>query len=192
MVAIKDIAEVNSGLSFRGKIKADRAGEISVIQMRDLMNDYSSIGDSCLAIDRNKVKEKHLLKKGDLLFIAKGNVNTAIYYNGSPENAVATSVFFVVRIDKNRAVPGYVQWYLNLSQSQKHFKQNQTGTYTPAVKKDVVEEMQLTLPDLKVQEKISKIYALEAIESRILSKLQEMRSSCLNSLLLKTAEAKNQ
>src|SRR5680860_122219 len=79
-----------SGYSFRGKITPAKGGDLRVIQLKDIENDYTTIGKECIFVHQNQVKDKYYLKDGDILFISKGANNYAclLYTSPSPRDGL--------------------------------------------------------------------------------------------------------
>ena len=173
-------------MSFRGRIEGDEDGDVAVIQLRDLEDGYTRITTPALLLNDRVVNPRHLLQKGDLLFLAKGPANTTAIYEGIPERALTTSVFFVIRPNVSLVLPKFLQWFLNLDRTQSYFKINQSGTYTPAVNKEVLGSLEIPLPPIAAQEKIARLYTLEQQEKQLLADIRERRSTYLNSVLLES------
>lgn len=174
-----------SGYSFRGKISADADGKLQVIQLKDIENDYTEIGNDCIFIKSNKVKDRFYLKQGDILFTSKGANNYAIVYSikGNVES-VASSAFFVLRINQEKAVPSYVAWYINQKKVQKYLESQATGTYTTSINRETIENIPVLLPSIKQQNKIAEIAALASKEQSLYIQLTEKRNRLVQTQLL--------
>ncbi len=178
---------IASGYSFRGKIKSSLNGDLRVVQLKDMENDYSNIGDDCTYIDGSDIKEKYYLEVGDILFISKGANNFATVYDFKDGVAtVASSVFYVIKVDATKANPYYVAWYINKKRVQQYFTTHASGTYSLSINKEVVEDIPLLLPSLEVQGKISRVAELAKKEQYIYNDLREKRNKLLEVQLLKS------
>lgn len=178
---------IASGYSFRGKIKGSLSGGLRVVQLKDMENDYSDIGGDCIFIDGSGIKEKYYLEVGDILFISKGANNFAIVYDLKDGVAtVASSVFYVIKVDTAKANPYYVAWYINKKKVQQYFTTHASGTYSLSINKEVVEEIPLQLPPMKVQGTIARAAKLAQKEQYIYNALREKRNQLLEAQLLKS------
>ncbi|MAO15923.1 MAG: hypothetical protein CMH44_03455 [Muricauda sp.] len=177
---------ISSGYSFRGKIDDDPNGQIKVVQLKDLINEYTAIGKDCYKVSLERIKEKYILKDGDILFISKGHNNNAIAFssNKSPGPYIASSALFVVEVDHSKANPKYISWYINQLPVQNYIKQNLTGTYTPTVNRKVVENIPLKLPGLEEQNRIAELGDLAIKEKYLHAQILEQREILINSQLL--------
>jgi restriction endonuclease S subunit len=178
---------IASGYSFRGKINGTPNGNLRVIQLKDMENEYTSIGKECILIDGDAIKEKYYLEQGDLLFISKGGNNFALVYDlDDALPAVASSVFYVIKIDVSKADPYFVAWYINKTPVQQYFQEHATGTYSLSINKEVVENIPLQLPPLEIQLKIAKVAQLAQKEQYIYKTIKEKRAQLLEVQLLKS------
>ncbi|MDX1829293.1 MAG: restriction endonuclease subunit S [Lutibacter sp.] len=177
---------ISSGYSFRGKIEDDPNGELKVVQLKDLINDYTVIGDECYRVSAEGIKEKYILKNGDILFISKGQNNNAVAFssNNLQGRYIASSALFVIEVNRSKANPNYIAWYINQSPVQNYIKQNLTGTYTPTVNRKVVENIPIKLPSIEQQGQIAALGALAIVEKNLRAKLLENREALINTKLL--------
>src|SRR5690554_1851704 len=122
---------ISSGYSFRGRVQGVPDGNLRVVQLKDMEHDYSSIGSDCTLVDGSDIREKYYLEVGDILFISKGTNNYASVFkldDGIP--TVASSVFYVIKVDSTKADPYYISWLINAVEIQHYIQANATGTYS--------------------------------------------------------------
>jgi len=176
-----------SGYSFRGKITPAKGGDLRVIQLKDIDNDYTTIGKECIFVHQNQVKDKYYLKEGDILFISKGANNYAIpFYADDNYPSVASSAFFVVRLDETKATPNYVAWYINQKKVQQYLESQASGTYTTSINRETVENIPILLPSISQQDKIANIAALAIKEQNLYNQLMEVKNRLICTQLLKS------
>lgn len=176
--------KIGSGQTLRGKVENNPDGTVWVIQMKDLSADYASLSSVPHLVLEEDISQKQLLRKGDILFSAKGNNNQAYLFN-EDHPAVAISLFFVLRTDEGRLDPGYLTWYLNSREGQNYFEKMRGGTYIGNIKKGVLEEMMIPMPSLDKQKKIAKLNALAMKESHLLQSLAENRKQLVETTISK-------
>ena len=180
---LKDIATINSGYSFRTKIQNNPKGNTYVIQMRDISGDRTDIIDEPHKVDSKKINKKHILQKGDILFMAKGANNFAVYYDEQYKPAIAASAFFVLRTNINFTLPSYLCWYINSPKAQAFIESNRAGSYIPNVNKTALDNLEIIVPPLEIQNTISDLYRLSKKEEAILDKIKDKRTVLINSIL---------
>ncbi|MCH8535638.1 MAG: restriction endonuclease subunit S [Flavobacteriaceae bacterium] len=188
-ILLKSIVEgpgIASGYSFRSKLKNKPNGTLKVIQLKDFVEEYTAIGDECIKIEAEGIKEKFILKEGAILFISKGQNNNAVVFKEKDAHFsyIASSALFVINIDQTKANPDYIAWYINQTPVQNYIKQNLTGTYTPTVNRKVVEYIPIQLPSLKEQIKIATLGALALKEKKIRTAILKQRENLINNQLL--------
>ena len=180
-VKITELLEkrVFSGYSFRSKVENKEDGNLHVIQMKDIENNYSTIGRNLIKIAKDKIDSKHYLKYNDILFMSKGSNNCALVYTLKLPAAIAVSAFFVLRPNQEKVVPKYLTWYMNQSDVQRYLKAYMVGTYIPNVDKKTVENIHIKLPSLDIQKKIADVSDLMSQEEQIMIQLRKQRKSLL-------------
>jgi len=177
---------LSSGYSFRGKIKDIHNGDVRVIQLKDFEENYTIIGNDCVLIDGGKIKTKNYLENGDVLFISKGANNFAVPYKSVDDfPTIASSALFVLKVNKEKANPDFVAWYINQSKVQNYFKTNESGTYTTSINKATIEQTPIALPSLETQTKIAEIANLHNKELVINNRLMELKNKLTTTQLLK-------
>ena len=179
-----DIAQINSGQTIRGRVENDSNGTVGVIQMKDLNSSYSGLISLPYFIAEKAVSKKQILKKGDVMFLAKGNNNKAFVFN-EDYPAVAVSLFFVVRTNKEMLLPEYLMWLLNNRETQVYLKSIRSTAAIANVKKQVLEDLLIELPSMEKQKLIAKVYQLGLKEDNLLLSLQEKTRVVNEEILMK-------
>jgi hypothetical protein len=186
---IKDIATIQIGFLFRDKIQPNMNGTYQIIQIKDIAdpNNFTASGFSKINMDRDP--EKYLVKKGDVLFLSRGQRNVATAINVNVENTIVPSYFFILKIHNKQISPEYIAWYINQPVAQKYLQSNaRRGTHMPMVGRSEFEEMPIDIPPLEIQQKIVGANKLQAQESRILKELEEKRSQLVQLICLKAVK----
>jgi restriction endonuclease S subunit len=127
---------------------------------------------------------KHLLTDGDILLIAKGGSNRACIYHREIGKAVASSIFFVVRLFDRQLLPEFLQWYLNTSYMQDVFSGLSIGTHISSLSKKVLSEIEVPVLPLKNQKEILHAQLLWDKEKALSIKLLTLKEALYENLLL--------
>jgi restriction endonuclease S subunit len=168
---ISKISFIQTGLFAKTVVQ----GETCYLQARDLNEDgkiNSSISPSLLS---KEISEKHLLKKGDVLFIAKGPRNVATVYKELKYPAVASTSFFVLRLFDKNILSEYLAWFLNHPKTQQILKENAAGSSMISISKSVLEELEIPVPDIETQKAILKIMQLRDKEKELKQRIEGLR-----------------
>lgn len=173
-VKLKHIASIQTGV-FAKPIKE---GQIVYLQSKHF--DENGILRSSLYPDlkAESISEKHLLHNGDIIFAAKGTKNFAALYESKNKPAVASTSFFVIRLNEvfqAKVLPAYLTWYLNSASSQNYLKSQAVGSSILSISKSVIDELELSIPDLDTQKAILRITHLRNIERKLHQQIELLR-----------------
>lgn len=168
---IKDFTNIQTGLF------AKPLGEGDVIYLQVKHFDEEGKLQSVLHGDllSSYVSEKHLLKDGDVLFAAKGTKNFAAVFENHNEPSVASTSFFVIRPTDNKVLPQFLAWFLNNHTTQTLLKGQAIGTSIPSISKQVLENLEIPVPEIKTQRAIVEISKLRNKEKSLKLKIETLR-----------------
>jgi len=180
---IKDIAHIQTGLF----AKPAGVGELVYLQSKHF-DEYGQL-HAFLHPDllAEGISEKHLLKDGDVLFAAKGTKNFAAVFENHNEPSVASTSFFVIRPTDQRMLPQYLAWVLNSHSTQSLLKGQAIGTSIPSISKQVLENLEITLPSIETQQVILQITKLRNKEKSLKEKIETLREKQIQAMLLEAA-----
>jgi len=170
-ILIKDITNIQTGLF----AKPAGFGDLVYLQSKHF-DEYGQL-HAVLHPDlvAEGISEKHLLKEGDVLFAAKGTKNFATVFENHNEPAVASTSFFVIRSTNNKVLPQYLAWFLNNHTTQTLLKGQAIGTSIPSISKQVLENLEIPVPEIKTQKEIVEISKLRNKEKSLKQKIEALR-----------------
>ncbi|MBX3629262.1 MAG: restriction endonuclease subunit S [Nitrosomonas sp.] len=149
---LSEIATIQAGYPFRGKIPEVAKGEVVVIQMRDIVDGQIIQWPACARTTLRSKRDTDWLKPGDLLVAARGSHYYAVQVDSHEENqAVAAPHFFVVRVQKESILPAYLGWLINQRPCQRYLEQNAEGTLTKSIRRNVLGSLPIAVPTLERQ-----------------------------------------
>ncbi|MCZ2247177.1 MAG: restriction endonuclease subunit S [Bacteroidia bacterium] len=177
---IKDITHIQTGLF----AKPAGIGELVYLQSKHF-DEYGQL-HSVLHPDlpAEGISEKHLLKDGDVLFAAKGTKNFAAVFENHNEPSVASTSFFVIRPTDNKVLPQFLAWFLNNPTTQTLLKGQAIGTSIPSISKQVLENLEITVPDIETQKAILQITKLRNKEKSLKQEIETLREKQIQAKLL--------
>jgi restriction endonuclease S subunit len=189
---IKEIADIQIGYQFRGKIEADPNGTYKVIQIRDF-DEFQNLGATDLyKINLKYDAERYIVNKGDILFLARGHRNYAIPIKESLVDTIAASYFFILRLRNENILPEYLAWFIMQAPAQAYLHNiARRGTHMPMVPKSAFENLPIDIPDIETQKTIIKLDTLLEKERSLLGQLQEKRTQLIKVVCLKAVKKKN-
>lgn len=181
--ALSDVAKLQLGFY----AKPDEEGNIKYLQAKHFTDSGELLSDVDTFINVSEKNESHLLKDGDLLFAGKGFRNFAWTYFSEIGDAVASSIFFVIRPDKDKVYPEFLTTLFNTPKYQAYFQSLGAGSSITSIRKSELEAMAINLPSLEVQKKIMEIKKLHQqdlnLSKEIIEKKETRFQSVVNQLL---------
>ncbi len=188
-IKIKKVATVQMGYSFRSRLEAAEGGSVSVIQMKDLLDDNTVGCGDLMKIDMEAVKEHHLARKGDLVFRSRGHIATAAALLDDPGNAVVAAPLLRIRVTKpDKVLPEYLNWYISQRDAQIFLTSMAKGTVQKMISKEVIEDLEVALPSLGKQKHIVELASLVAREQALLHALAGKREQYISTILMQLAK----
>ncbi len=187
-VKISDISQLQFGLY----IKPTENGNAAYLQVKhfdDWGNQTDKI-DTFIQIDQKN--ETHLLEEGDILLVGKGMRNFAWTYHRNYGPAMASSIFFVIKVDRSKVIPEFLTTLFNMPQTQSHFQTLGAGSSIPSIRKSELEAFTIQLPSLELQEKaiaIKQLHYKEMDLSRqIIAEKQKVYQAVIKNLIYQKHE----
>ena len=155
MRKLHELATVQMGYSFRSRLETSEDGGLAVIQMKDLMDNNTVNCDDLVRIDMESMKGHHLAKRGDLLFRARGSLNTTAILLDDPGKAVVSAPLLRIRVKKpDKILPEYLNWYISQRDAQIFLTSRAEGTFLKMISKQMVENLEIALPSIDRQKNI--------------------------------------
>jgi len=171
------LANIQSGHHSRGRIDLLEDGSHFLFQARDV--DVHSLTyriDTMIRFYPDMSHRDLILKKDDILFMARGIRNYSVLLREIPEPTLAAACFFIVRVSNKVVLPSYLCWYLNQTPVEHYLSRySGRGVHMPVVRRSVLENIEVPVPALEIQKKIMKMDSLMREEQDLHSRLAEKR-----------------
>lgn len=178
---MKEIATITSWHYIRQSWWNASINYIQVIDFDDRWDPKNWILPS---LSLNDIHLRQLLHNWDILLTSKWSRTIAFMYKESYWPSIASSTFFVIRLNKADILPEYLAIYLNEALKTPYFKNHFSGGTVPSIPKSVIEEYTLTIPILEKQQQIINIYQLHKEQFTIYDTLKSKKWQLINSLIL--------
>jgi hypothetical protein len=182
MRLLNEIAMIRAGVPFRGKVKTVLEGGYLLVQIKDVDKAREVTTEGLPRVEALEAREHHILRRGDVLMVARGTRNHAAVFCGEGENAIAGSQIFVLRA-RSAILPDYLAWYLNQPDAQRHIRERISGSFVPFIPRDALDTLTIHVPPLEKQKLIAEISKLAMEEQRILEAIKDKRRQLLNGML---------
>ncbi|HMG14571.1 MAG TPA: restriction endonuclease subunit S [Saprospiraceae bacterium] len=180
---IQDISEIRFGYY----AQPDESGTVPYLQVRQFTEQgiLAQKPDEFIKLD--KKSESHLLQDGDVLLVGKGNRLFAWCYRESFGPYIASSIFFVLRPNREIIYPEYLTTVLNIPASKTVFQQLGGGSNIFSIRKSELGAFEILLPSMDKQMEIAAYAALFqkdlALSSEIISQKQYLYQGIIAKLL---------
>ncbi len=178
-ITLQHIATIHTGVFAR----PGQEGDIAYLQVRHFDEAGNRTSRLLTDLPGNPRTEKHLLQQGDVLFAAKGAKNFAACFEENGTKTVASTSFFVIRLQNGAVLPAYLAWFLNHPQTLARLKRQAKGSAMASIPKTALAELEIPVPARAVQERILKVAALRQRERQLQEQIQNLKEKKLQYLL---------
>ena len=182
---LSDLFHIQAGYPFRGAIQEFSDGSVKVVQPKDISGLGELSHDDFVSTELPGKREPTWLKRGDILFIAKGPKQLACYVDRDLEQTTCAASLFLMRIKplwKDLVDPLFITWPLNQVPSQQYFQKSAEGSLHVSIRKPVLGATQIALPHISTQKIIARFYEASLKENALLYKLINNRQQQLNAI----------
>jgi len=180
---LKHIASIQTGLFAKPIAK----GEIVYLQAKHFDENGKLKTSLHPDLKADNILEKHMLRHGDVLFAAKGTKNFAAWFESKNQPSVASTSFFVIRLQQdfsNKILPAFLVWLINHPTSQKFLKGKAIGSSIVSISKAVLEELEISIPNIETQKVILKITNLRNTEKKLKKEIETLREKQIQQLII--------
>jgi hypothetical protein len=188
-LSLGEIATIQAGYQFRGRVVHDPTGGVPVIQMKDYDPVHGIDVDGMMTIRTDTVPAACIARTGDVLFLSRGQRLTATVVTHEVEGAIVSGYFFILRPEADIAEPGFLAWYINQTRFQNQLRAVAKGTDTPLVSKTDIQDLTVELPPINIQALVARLDELSRREHRLLEAIAEKRSALIQALTQEAARS---
>lgn len=178
---LSKIATIKSGVFAKGDANPD----VYYIQSTDFNKQRSWDKKLNPILSSSEKLKKHILNSGELLFAAKGKDFFAVMYDGKYTPAVASSTFIVLQVHHSGVLPDFIAWFLNHPKTQSLLWSFAKGSGTPSISISVLEDIEITIPEMSKQIAILELDRLQKEEKKLHKQIYKLREDYLNELTYK-------
>lgn len=121
--------------------------------------------------------------------MAKGSSNKACLYKIEIGQAVASSVFFVIRLKVKFILPEYLQWYLNTPLIQRALFKFSEGTHIQSISRRAMKTIEIEIPSLEQQKNILEGQLLWEKEKKLMLELIQKKELFYRNILFNATKS---
>lgn len=186
--ALETVVFIQVGYQARASIKERPRGTHRLIQSKDFDSLHRPQSEDLTAFFPERKPETYSVRKGDVLFQARGVVHFAYCIEDDLKNTLAAGSFYILRLKHENLLPQYLTWWLNQSKAQAYFQSQARGAGMSFISKSTLSRLQVQIPPLSVQKKVVKIVTLAKHEQFLLDRLSELRSRLVRAVCIKAIQ----
>lgn len=184
-VPLAAAVSVSGGHALRGAVDELPAGDVAVIQMRNVDAEAGVDWRGVNRVTLPPARSTSLLSAGDVIFTTRGTRNFALALEGVPGSSVCSPHFFVFRVAASAGIiPQFLAWQINQRPAQEYFRREATGSYILNIRREVVENLPLVLPPLEQQRAIVALADAARAERAALAALIDNRNRQMEAIAL--------
>jgi hypothetical protein len=184
-ISLTDVATISAGFPLRGAVDDLAAGEVAMIQMRNVDPDGGIDWVGVRRVTLPAARSASLLASGDVIFTTRGTRNFAVALAEIPGLGVCSPHFFVIRpTDPARLAPDFLAWQINQRPAQEYFRREATGSYILNIRRDVVENLAIVVPPMARQHAIVAFARTARTERAALARLIDNRNLQIEAIAL--------
>ncbi len=187
-VALNSVASIQVGYQAKTRITDSVGGGHRLIQSKDFDSFHRLRSENLTTFSPERKSEIYTVRKGDVLFQARGVVHFAYCVENDLKDTLAASSFYILRLRCENLLPQYLAWWLNQSKAQAYFQSQAGGTGISFVSKSTLSCLHVQIPPLSIQKKVLKIITLAKYEQFLLEKLASARSRLVKMVCLKAIQ----
>lgn len=180
-----DIADVRMGYPFRSRLEHDPAGDVAVIQMKDIDDANLLHTEDAIKISLPEGKGHHLIQEGDLVFRSRGRSNSVALVAADIGEAVLAAPMLLIR--PRKVLPAYLHWFINLPATQANLAVLAEGTSVRMISKEALLDMDVPVPSMSRQRRIVDVARLAQREQALMAGIAAQRKRLAEGILMRYA-----
>jgi len=187
--ALRTVASIQVGYQAKARIKERVQGTHRLIQSKDFDSLHRLRSESLTLFFPERKPEIYSVRKGDILFQARGVLHFAYCIEEDLKDTLAAGSFYILRLRHENLLSQYLAWWLNQSEAQAYFQSQTRGAGMSFISKSTLSRLQVQIPPLSVQKKVVKIVTLARHEQFLLDRLASERERLIRAICMKAVNS---
>jgi hypothetical protein len=175
-IFLNQLCDIQLGHTARGRLEPVEGEGVRAIQLRDTAPEGGRATDVIGQYRLDPIPERYWARQGDVLFRSRGDRNTATALaDWFKEPAVVVMPLVILRPKTEATDPEYLAWFINQPPAQQYFDSCARGTGMRMIPVGCLAELEVPLPELRVQRSIAEVDGLACREFKLATRLAERR-----------------
>jgi restriction endonuclease S subunit len=179
-----EVANIQSGYSFRAKVINVENGTLGVVQAKDISGLY--IDEQGIAKINQDYAESRIQQDGDILLTSRGSFRAGVGRFFKP--TIASSSLFTIRLTSADFLPEYIAVYLNSEAAQYYISQSAKGATIQSLLIDDLRNLPIPHVPIKNQQSIIDLQKNIEQQNKLLRRKQEIINGVLKTSVTQTIE----
>lgn len=193
---LSEIAELNNGYAFRGRIAHQKNGDTSVINASDLVKQSVVDLTTLTCVELGSRGDRFHLKAHDVVFVARGLHQTAYKpiadpFYLFPMPIVTPAGLITIRVKQSIALPEYIVWVLNSPSVQREIEKYKEGSNIRFISEANLGNIAIPLPPMPVQYEIVEMLTLHERRQKIRETLANADNQIIDTVVWSLATGQN-
>jgi len=184
------IKEIITSIKYGPHFRTTKEGDVLYLKGNQFDDDYQLSSSSKSYVKVGENEQKHLLVEDDIILAAKGFRNFAWKYSKKEGACIASSLFYVIKLKSEIIHPDYFVMTINSPRIQHALKTIGLGVTIPAIPRNELLRIKITVPPMADQLKAVEIHNLLnqqiSLERKILKRRIDIKNGLLNVLTEKS------
>lgn len=185
VTALVNVAEIRLGVAFRSRLEHDPAGDVAILQMKDVDESAGVSYTEAIRGMRPKERPDILLREGDLVFRSRGRSNGAALVGSDVPPAILAAPLLLIR--PTNVLPGFLYWFINSAPAQAQLASMAAGTSVQMISADSLRTLEVPIPPVAAQERIVEIGRLIRREQELMNEIATRRKRLATHTLMNYA-----
>lgn len=176
LTALTDVAALFTGLTIRNRSEISDAGAVRLIQPRSIVAGPLIDLANTDTIDERAQLGRQLLADGDLVLRTRGSRFEAAAFAGDGVATVASAPLIVLRPDREKVLPEFLQWLLNEAPEVRRALANaMRGSTVQSLNIEDLNRITVPVPPIERQRAIVEAAALARRAGELEARLADLR-----------------
>ncbi len=174
-ISLNEVANISAGHPLRGSAEALEAGEVALIQLKNVDPDSGIDWGSVSGVELPSGRRPRWLTSSDVIFASRGARNYAYPIVEGPPQCVCSPHFFVLTIKDAQVLhPEFLAWQINQKPAQDYLRKSAVGTQAIlTIRRPAMEALPLFIPPMREQQLIVNFWRAAQSEHTALTQLIE-------------------
>jgi len=185
---LTDLASISTGFVFRTKIEDDPAGDVLVIQGKDINIERRLFAPEKLThvhLPANARPADKLVQRNDILLMTRGVHPYATHIDLDLPPTVPQNSFTLIRVTQpDRLLPAFLAMILNQSAMQARLRRNQGGSSIPNIPISALRQLTIPLPSYQRQSTLIRLQDSIRREKNLHRDIEAKQQSLLDALII--------